>query len=205
VSLAVSTPVSEQVLVVPRSCVLGQGPWNGLRPGESDGLLEAIVREARYEARAAVETDQRWKQLIPYLILRDGPRYFLMRRTRAGTDARLHDLWSIGVGGHINPGDGGVVGGLEREWREEIDAGFALEPRFLGLLNDDSTPVGRVHVGLVFATDAAGLPVAIRETDKLQGAFASPEEVRAVRGSLESWSRLVFEHLDSPAGRAVGL
>jgi len=203
--VAVSAPVGEHVLVVPRSCVIGQGPWNGFRPGESDGLLEAIVREARYEARATVESDPRWKQLIPYLIVRDAPRYLLMRRTQAGADARLHDLWSIGVGGHINPGDGGVVGGLEREWREEIEAGFAPHPRFLGLLNDDSTPVGRVHVGLVFATDAAGQAVAIRETNKLEGGFASAEEVRAVKSSLESWSRLVFEQLDSPAGRAVGL
>ena len=100
-------------------------------------------------------------------MLRDGERWFLMRRTKAGGDARLHDLWSIGVGGHLNPGDGDVEGGLRREWAEEVVAAFepAFEP--VGLLNDDTTPVGAVHVGIVFVADAAGRPVEIRETDKL--------------------------------------
>ncbi len=115
--------ILEQVLVVPRACVIGQTGWHGFRTGELDGLYDAVVREARYESRDAVESDPRWKQVIPYLVVRDGPRYFLMQRSRAGADARLHDRWSIGVGGHVNPGDGGIVGGLQREWREEIDSG----------------------------------------------------------------------------------
>jgi predicted NUDIX family phosphoesterase len=118
-----------------------------------------------------------------------------MRRTSAGGDARLHDLWSIGVGGHLNPGDGDVPGGLRREWAEELVADF--EPPFtaIGLLNDDTTPVGAVHVGIVYVADAGGRPVAIRETDKLTGAFASTDEVAAVRDAMETWSRLVFDAL----------
>ena len=57
-------------------------------------------------------------------MLRDGPRYFLMQRTRAGGDARLHDRYSIGVGGHLNPGDADLDGGLRREWAEELVADF---------------------------------------------------------------------------------
>ena len=60
--------------------------------------------------RGDAEEDPAHKQVIPYLVLRDGERWFLMRRTRAGGDARLHDRWSIGVGGHLNPGDGDVIG-----------------------------------------------------------------------------------------------
>jgi predicted NUDIX family phosphoesterase len=133
--------------------------------------------------------------VIPYLILRDGERWFLMRRTRAGGDARLHDRWSIGVGGHLNPGDIDVAGGLLREWREEVAADFVPEFAPVGLLNDDTTAVGAVHVGLVFQADAAGRSVAIRETEKLEGAFASTAQVRAVRDDLETWSRLVFDAL----------
>ena len=118
-----------------------------------------------------------------------------MRRTRAGGDARLHDLWSIGVGGHLNPGDGDVGGGLRREWAEELVADFVPEFAPIGLLNDDTTPVGAVHVGIVFTADAAGRPVEIRETDKLTGAFATTEEVAAVVDAMETWSRLVFEAL----------
>jgi predicted NUDIX family phosphoesterase len=161
-----------------------------------------VAREGRFEARAEMERDRRFKQVIPYLVLRDGARYFLMRRTRAGADERLHDRWSIGVGGHLNPGDGDLGGGLRREWTEEVEADFTPEFRLVGLLNDDTTEVGSVHVGAVFVADAAGRRVAIRETEKLSGAFADPAEVASVTSDLETWSRLVFEALDS-AERAV--
>ncbi len=120
-----------------------------------------------------------------------------MQRTRAGADSRLHDRWSIGVGGHLNPGDGDLYGGLAREWREELIAGFEPDLRFVGLLNDDTTDVGRVHLGVVFVTDAGGRPVVVRETDKLSGEFAPAWAVRDVRDRLETWSRLVFDHLDA--------
>ena len=71
-----------------------------------------------------MERDPAFKQVIPYLVLRDGERYFLMQRTTAGGDARLHGRYSIGVGGHLNPGDGGLLGGLRREWDEELVADF---------------------------------------------------------------------------------
>jgi predicted NUDIX family phosphoesterase len=119
-----------------------------------------------------------------------------MRRTRGGADARLHDRWSIGVGGHLNPGDGGIDGGLVREWREELEADFVPEFTLVGLLNDDTTDVGRVHLGAVYLADTGGRPVAVREIDKLIGAFAEPSEVVRVADDLETWSRLVFEHLE---------
>lgn len=183
----------EQVLVVPRaSLVPGEG-WLGVRPGGLEEALAIAARDGRFMRRGDAEEDPSFKQVIPYLVLRDGERWFLMRRTQAGGDARLHDLHSIGVGGHLNPGDGDVAGGLRREWREEVAADFepAFEP--LGLLNDDTTAVGRVHVGFVYVADAGGRPVTIRETDKLVGSFVTTSEVAQVRDSLETWSRLAFD------------
>ena len=92
-----------------------------------------------------------------------------MRRTSAGGDARLHERWSIGVGGHVGPDDGGIEAGLQREFHEELVADWQPQPRLLGLLNDDRTPVGRVHLGIVFEAEAAGRAVAVRETHKLVG------------------------------------
>ena len=197
--------MSEQVLVVPRAAVIPGRGWHGVRTGDLAGVLDTISAEGRFEPRAEMESDPRWKQVIPYLVVRDGARFFLMQRTRAGADARLHDLWSIGVGGHLNPGDGGVAGGLRREWREEIEADFDLQPVLFGLLNDDTTDVGRVHLGVVFVADAGGQSVAIRETAKLRGAFATATEVRARSEHLETWSQLIFERLDDPARQAVRL
>jgi predicted NUDIX family phosphoesterase len=191
----------ELVYVVPRHTVIEGDGWYGVRTADVDTFLAAVRRHGRFEPRTAMEADPGFKQIIPYLVLRDGPRYFLMRRTKAGGDVRLHDRWSIGVGGHLNPGDGDLDGGLRREWAEELVAGFVPEFQLLGLLNDDTTDVGRVHLGAVFTADAAGRPVTIRETDKLSGGFATAEDVGRVAGDLETWSRIVFEFLEATAIR----
>ena len=191
----------ELVFVVPRASIPDEAGWYGIRTDALGAFLEALERDGRYEPRPPMEVDPSFKQVIPYLVLRDGERFFLMRRTRAGVDARLHDRYSIGVGGHLNPGDGGVLGGLRREWHEELVAAFEPEFRLVGLLNDDTTEVGSVHLGAVYVADAEGRAVAIRETDKLSGAFAEPHEVEAVVDRMETWSRLCFEFLDRAAVR----
>jgi len=185
----------EQVLVVPRAALVpGQG-WLGIRQTDLADALAVVASQGRFMRRGDAEEDRGFKQVIPYLVLRDGERWFLMRRTQGGGDARLHNLWSIGVGGHLNPGDGDVDGGLRREWHEEVVADFVPAFAPLGLLNDDTTPVGQVHVGFVFTADALGRRVAIRETEKLEGAFATTERVAELRDSLETWSRLAFDAL----------
>ena len=187
--------VPEQVYVVPRAAIMPSQAWRGVRTTDLADTLAAIERTGRFADRPAMELDPDFKQIIPYLVVRDGPRWFLMRRTRAGGDARLHDRWSIGLGGHLNPGDRDLAGGLEREWREEVRADFVPDCRLVGLLNDDDTEVGRVHLGVVYRADVGGRHVSIRETEKLSGAFASTREVEAVRAELESWSRFVLDSL----------
>ena len=199
----------ELVLVVPTASViaeLGDGQaWRGMRAAGEASLADLIRREGCFLPRSEMELTPAWKQVIPYPVLRDGDAWYLMRRTKAGSDARLHDRYSIGVGGHVNPEDGGLDGdlgtALRREWHEELVVDFVPSFRFVGLLNDDTTPVGQVHVGLVYEGDAAGRPVAIRESDKLSGGFASSAEVAGVADRLETWSRIAFEFLE--ARRAV--
>jgi predicted NUDIX family phosphoesterase len=185
----------EQVLVVPRVSIVRGAGWLGVRRGDLREALAIVERDGSFLRRGDAEEDPAHKQVIPYLVLRDGERWFLMRRTKAGGDARLHDLYSIGVGGHLNPGDRDVAGGLAREWGEELVADFAPDYAPVGLLNDDTTPVGQVHIGFVYVADAGGRSVAIRETNKLEGRFATTDEVAAVRDGLETWSRLAFDAL----------
>ena len=188
----------ELVLGAPRARLWPGPGWRGVRVDGVSGILAAALASASYRPRAEAEVDPTWKQLIPYLVLRDGERVFLMRRTRAGGDARLHDRFTIGVGGHVNPGDAGIEDALRREWREEIAAAFEPEPRLLGLLNDDSDPVGAVHLGVVYQAEARGRPVAIRETEKLSGAFQTLEDARSARDRMETWSALLLDHLLAP-------
>ncbi|CAN5580486.1 NUDIX domain-containing protein [soil metagenome] len=190
---------NELVLGVPRQAVLEGGGWRGVRVASVEPFLDLVAAVGAYRPRAEVEDDPTWKQVIPYLVLHDGERLFLMRRTRAGGDSRLYERYSLGIGGHVNPPDGSVVGGLRREWAEEVDADF--EPGFvpLGLLNDDTDPVGAVHLGVVYTADAAGRRVTVREHHKLEGWFAPRHEVHAVHDRLETWSQLLLEFLVSEA------
>ena len=196
----------ELVLGLARAVVPGGLDWRGVARRQLEPYLAAARGSGTFRPRAEAEADPSWKQLIPYLVLRDGERVFLMRRTRAGGDERLHERYTIGIGGHVNPGDEDLLGGLKREWAEEIEADFEPDFDFLGVLNDDDNAVGAVHLGLVFSADAGGRPVGIRETDKLTGWWATLDEVRAVADRLETWSALLFDFLtkDQAAGGPGG-
>ena len=188
-------PHTEQVLGIARALVPGGLKWRGLRSAALDPYLAAIAAHGTYRPRREAETDPSWKQIIPYLVLRDGERVLLMRRTRAGGDTRLHEKYTIGIGGHVNPGDTDPLDALRREWAEEIDADFEPDLEPLGVLNDDDNAVGTVHLGLVYSADAGGRTVGIRENDKLEGGFATFAEVGAVVTRLETWSAHLFEFL----------
>jgi predicted NUDIX family phosphoesterase len=187
----------ERVLVLPRKRVPGGCDFRGIREADGDVLSvlrEAVARHGRYLDRPTAEEDTSFKQLIPYVVVRDGERTFLMERTDAGGDARLHGKASIGVGGHLNPVDEGqdaLMAGLRREWSEELEADWEPDFQLVGLLNDEGNPVGAVHLGVVFTVDARGRSVAVREHDKLIGAFAEAAEVGAAWDRLETWSQLV--------------
>jgi predicted NUDIX family phosphoesterase len=187
---------SELVLGLARTAIPMPLDWRGVAERPFDPLLAAIEASGEFRPRDEVESDATWKQVIPYLVLRDGERLFLMKRTSAGGDARLHERYTIGIGGHVNPEDGGVVGGLMREWNEEIAADFTPDFEPVGLLNDDDNAVGAVHLGLVYAADAAGRPVAIRETHKLSGSFATLTQAAAFADRMETWSALLFDFLE---------
>jgi predicted NUDIX family phosphoesterase len=188
--------MTERVLVLPRAGVPGGCDFHGLRTDavDLDELRAAVQVHGRYLERPAAEDDPAHKQLIPYVVVRDGHRVFLMQRTDAGGDARLHGRASIGVGGHLNPVDDGedaLMAGLRREWLEELETAWQPDFRLLGLLNDDSNPVGSVHLGVVFTVEADGRAVAVRERDKLTGAFVTADAVHAAWDRLETWSQLV--------------
>lgn len=191
----------ERVLVLPRDRVPGGCDFTGVRSANVQTLADlqaAVLAHGRYMDRPLAEEDPTSKQLIPYVVIRDGSLVFMMERTDAGGDARLHGRASIGVGGHLNPVDEGedpLTDGLRREWSEELVADWDPEFRLVGLLNDDSNAVGSVHLGVVFEVDAAGRAVEIRERDKLTGRFASVDDVRAAWDRLETWSRLLAQHL----------
>jgi predicted NUDIX family phosphoesterase len=193
--------MTERVLVLPRDRVPGGCDFTGVREAGDEAmsaLQAAVTADGRFMERPLAEEDPAYKQLIPYVVVRDDALVYLMERTAAGGDPRLHGKASIGVGGHLNPVDEGedpLADGLRREWSEELIADWEPTFRLVGLLNDDTNPVGSVHLGVVFEVEAAGRGVEVRERDKLTGRFATLAEVRAAWDRMETWSRLVADHL----------
>jgi len=193
------TAATEQVLCVKREDIFPDGAWHGF---VSDRLErhQAVIREHHFfMARAKVEDDPSYQQIIPYVVFRHGDRYFLTHRLRASSEKRLRKQYSLGVGGHINPGDleagDPIQDGLKREWEEEVIYEGAFEARLIGLLNDESSPVSKVHLGVVFLVDGDSPHIAIRETDKLAGELLTLEEMRIFYLGMESWSQMVYDRL----------
>ena len=196
----VARPV-EDVLCVPRTTIFPDGAWHGLVTTGLERVLRTIRAASQYSPRHLVEDDPDQQQIIPYCVVRDPrtDRYLLTRRLRQGSEKRLHHLYSLGIGGHVNPGDGErgdpVVGGLVREWQEEIRCPVTATARLVAILNDDSSPVSSVHLGLVFLVEPEGGPLTIRETHKLEGEHETLETMRRHYLSMESWSQLVYDDL----------
>jgi predicted NUDIX family phosphoesterase len=193
------SPSSEQVLCVKREDIFPDGAWHGF---VSDGLErhQKVIREHHFfMARADVEDDPNYQQIIPYVVFRHGDRYFLTHRLRASSERRLRKQYSLGVGGHINPGDleGGdpIQDGLKREWEEEVIYEGSFDAHLIGLLNDESSPVSKVHLGVVFLVDGDRPEIAIRETQKLAGELLTLSDMRIYYLGMESWSQMVYDRL----------
>jgi predicted NUDIX family phosphoesterase len=195
------TAATEQVLCVKREDIFPDGAWHGF---VSDRLErhQAVIREHHFfMARAKVEDDPSYQQIIPYVVFRHRDRYFLTHRLRASSEKRLRKQYSLGVGGHINPGDleagDPIQDGLKREWEEEVIYEGRFDAKLIGLLNDESSPVSKVHLGVVFLVDGDSPHIAIRETEKLAGELLTLEEMRIFYLGMESWSQMVYDRLVS--------
>ena len=157
--------------------------------------------------RSRAEADPAYKQLIPYVIMTHGGKYLSYIRGKRAGETRLVGRRSIGIGGHINPDDHEMplfdmdfgdtyFTAVKREVAEEVSVEADYEERVIALLNDDSTEVGRVHLGIVHHWTLESPKVTRREQVITQMAFMSPAELQAARDSLETWSRLCLDHLD---------
>lgn len=155
-------------------------------------ILDVIAANHTFIPRAKAEVSPEWKQIIPYVVIRHDDEYFVLQRTAKQTEARLHHKVSLGIGGHINPGHT-LMQGLQKELEEEVDVGSAYDLEFIGILNDDSTDVGRVHLGAVYVLDAREPKAVVKETEKMTSRWISRAGLRGVRDAMESWSQIVYD------------
>lgn len=190
----------EEVLVVPRDILFAGSEWKGFRDSGLDDLLAQVRAHYRFRRRSEVEEDPSEPQIIPYVVFRHADQYFLTHRLRRSSERRLRHLYSLGVGGHINPEDVSdaadpIEAGLRREWEEEVVYSGHFSTQLIGAINDQTTPVGRVHVGLIFLLDGDRPNISIREVNKLAGTLLPLEAMRSYYLDMESWSQLIFDYL----------
>jgi predicted NUDIX family phosphoesterase len=190
----------EKVLVVPTSRLWDRIPYveKGLVTEGIDQIATLAVQCGTFIDRPEAETDPGHKQIIPYAVIRHAERYFLLQRKSTQGEHRLHNKLSIGVGGHINPSvaapDSHVIReGLKREIDEELYIAPGYNERLVGLINDDTTDVGRVHLGVLFEIDSLSPDVRVRETHKMDGAWALMGHLEKSYEGLETWSQIVFD------------
>lgn len=195
----------ELVLAVDAQAVFGTiGKFRGLRR-ESPEVWKMLASRAGFYRRSMLENDPAYKQLISYTVFVSKGQIFVMKRLKAQAESRLRGHLSVGVGGHMNPvpetGWPGkraiyrfkalVHANILREMREEVIIPWTPHLTFLGFLNDDETEVGRVHLGIVCLATLAQPLLAIRETDKMLGAWVPMSKLQDL-GRFESWSSLLL-------------
>ena len=191
----------ERVYVVPREDLFPRGAPRGFFVPGPD-MMATIRSGGAFAPRAEVEEDPSLKQIIPYAVVARGDRVFCFQRSRKGGESRLHGLRSVGVGGHVNPCDAGdvVANALRRELAEEMFLPAGWTARLVGLMNDDATAVGSVHLGVVAVVVPGPGDVRVREEDTMSGSFLGRDRLlelhAAERASFEGWSALLLDRLD---------
>ena len=195
----------ENVLVIKRALFDQLGSFQGLN-FEPQKYLDAILSRGNnfFLRRALAEKDPTHKQIIPYVLLAHSDRVVFYIRGKKAGEQRLVAKGSIGIGGHMNESDESLFAldeaayraGVEREVAEEIKIETKFEDRIVALLNDDSNEVGQVHLGIVHVFRLAEPKAQKNETMITELEFLSPDQLRARRDSLETWSQICLDSLD---------
>lgn len=195
----------ERVLCFPRKLLDEVGAFQGFKPDDGT-IVDAILTsgEATFMERTKAEADPSYKQFIPYVVMKCKNKLLYYVRGKESGEERLRSLGSVGIGGHISVTDHGLFTGdirevfrvgLRREVAEEVELETDFTERIAGLINDDSNPVGEVHLGVLVVWELNEPKVKKKERAITSLDFLTLEELYSKRGELETWSQIVVENL----------
>ena len=174
----------------------------GFINGNSD-VLKRIVQNGLFRKRNELEEDPSFKQIIPYAIISYKESFYLFKRTSKQTEIRLHNKFSLGVGGHMNPSNSMeskeqyLIDELKRELFEEVKLlnGCLIEDiEFIGFINDDTISVGSVHIGLLYNIRVSNKDVYINETDKMTADWIEKPNLAEFYERMETWTKITFDY-----------
>jgi predicted NUDIX family phosphoesterase len=192
----------ENVLVIRRSLFDELGAFQGLHSDVDRYLVTFLRRENNFFlSRSRAEDDPAFKQIIPYAVFTRGGRILHYVRGAKSGEKRLVAMGSIGIGGHINDNDESLFSfdleayrvAVHREIEEELKLEGAYQERVAALINDDSTEVGRVHLGVVHVVTLNNDGVRAGEKAIADLRFLTLDELRRRRDKLESWSQIILD------------
>lgn len=196
----------EQVLVIPVETAQEIAP-KVFQPAPA-GVEDKILGCYSFLEREAAETNFAFKQVIPYILVTANtgsdelpiPVYLLAQRTSQQQEKRLHNKFSIGQGGHINRLDfsgaqSAIMECLLREIREEFTLDEIIKCSPVGLINDNSTEVSRVHLGLAYHVRVASTKMAVAEHGKHTGQWEQTCLLRRYYDRMEPWSQILLDHV----------
>ncbi len=193
--------MSENVLVVQNELLQSLFPnkFKHIITNKKEQIINAIINNHLFMPRHKAEYNPEFRQVIPYVIIRNHNNYLLLKRTSKQTEKRLHNKYSLGIGGHINPDssipqDNIVINGLYKELNEEIQLKGPYQLNFKGVIIDESTSVSKVHLGLLYIFDVKSPEYKILEDDKMSGQWVSREKLNNYYDNLETWSQIVYDY-----------
>ena len=187
----------ENILVIKRHHLFTNNTWNGLHTKNFSHFQHIIQHKKEFLDRAKMEKDPTYKQVIPYLIFTHNEQFFFMQRQSNASETRLRNKYALGIGGHIRQEDmeqDSVFSWAEREFHEEISYNGNLTIQPIGILNDDSNDVGKVHLGLILMLQGDSNIINIKSELK-SGRLISLSECMNYFDSCESWTQIILNHL----------
>ncbi len=192
--------MKEDILVIEFNQIKEQLTGNkGLKKIDKDSMFRIIEKNGIFKDRDKVENDPKYKQIIPYIAMyNDMNEILTLRRLKTQSEKRLHNKLSLGVGGHVNLDDSqspleAFKNGMQREIAEEVKVDLVEEPEFLGIIYDDSTDVGKVHLGMAYKVKINFH--GINEVDKFEYSWNSAEELKDYVEEMENWSAFILNEL----------
>lgn len=194
-------PSLDRILVVPSAVLDELGRFQGFS-NDVDRYLDVLLAPgtASFRPRAEMEPDPSFKQIIPYVVFRCGSAIFCYTRGTSQGEKRLHQKRSLGVGGHVDEPDAGgrttieaYMTALRRELDEEVEVSSPGVLHQIGMINDDATPVGQVHLGIVHLFELEHPGVKPRESGLAEAGFVELAEIQEDRDRFETWSQICLD------------
>ncbi|MGD9731334.1 MAG: phosphoesterase [Desulfamplus sp.] len=214
----------EKVLCIKRADIPSK--WlkdeSSIKMGEDIFFCDLLTADFTYHwlDRPVAEKERSFKQIIPYIVIQSDNGNITAAYRRKGSESRLHGLWSIGIGGHINPLDISLSNlsdsktdlatnsksdfkkilhsGMIREFNEEIISKpeYSFKPEFMGIINEELTDVGKVHFGVVFKIEAGSCDDFAAGEELVDFQWVKTDSLltdRCTQFNLELWSKLAIK------------